>query len=432
MRLAEAFSVGLLLCIGNAQAQSTLATGEASNAQAVTPSPQYESAAQDSDAPLVPIRSSAQLTEYLGSHPSNPLDAFNHRARKLFLESLTFSDRGLTGFRLQEVQSELTRSQAFAILSLFGVESVVNSLQFELADNSRSLHPASGSVAADGILATLADKARSINREINAVPQKVAQLQIVLAEMEKRVDGTGMDDLSDLDAKDFQEAAETLAFYSNDAVDVRRMRRAYDELDKRGIVTRLQGQAMRDQYVAARMIPEAIAFAHTKRDLNLKPIPAFFRSGDAVNAPTLWRMSADGAQLTDHAFHLGTLTGVVVVASPWCSFSQAASNAISKDPGLSKMMERNSTWLLGQSKVPDFGDIRTWNLKYPDYPLQIVDSNAEWPGLELDRTPVFLFYRDGKRVSTVTGWPSAEQLEKLRDGFSSIGLTVGDSTKSAK
>lgn len=432
MRLAEAFSVGLLLFIGSEQALSTPAAGEVSNAQAVTSSLHYETAAGDSDARLVPIRSSAQLTEYLGSHPSNPLDAFNQRARKLFLESLTFSDRGLTGFRLQEVQSELTRTQAFAILSLFGVESVVDSLQFERADNSKPLHPASGSAAVDGILAQFADKARAINREVDNVSQKVAQLQNVLAEMEKQVDIAGIGALSDQDAKDFCEIAETLAFYSNTPSDVHRMRRSYDELEKRGIATRLQGQAMRDQYVAARMIPEAIALAHTNRDLNLKPIPAFVRSGNTVNAPVLWQMSADGATLTDHAFHLEKLTGVVVVASPWCSFSQAASNAISRDSGLSKMMERNSTWLLGQSKVPDFEGIRTWNLKYPGYPLQIVDRNAEWPSLELDQTPVFLFYRGGQRISTVLGWPGEEQLEKLRDGFSSIGLTGEDSTESAK
>lgn len=423
MRLTMAMlACFVLICISSSRTLSALETGAATNAQAVTTRHYDGAATQKSDSGLVPIRSAAQLSEYLETHPSSPLDAFNKRARKLFLDSLTFSEKGLTGFRLQEIQSELTPSQAFDILSFFGVQSVIESLQFEHTEDSKPSSTDSGAAETDGILAAFADTARTINREADEKTQMVTQLQRVVADMLKAVDFTGIARLSRQDIKDLHEVAGALAFYSNEPADVRQMRRGYDELEKRGLATRLQGQAMRDQYVTARMIPEAMAFAAQRPGLNLNKIPRFEKPESELPAPSLWHLSADGTRLAQQSFHLGSEPHVIVVASPWCSFSQRASQTLQATPDLARLMAEHSTWILPQFRIPDFADIEKWNQSYADWPLLLVNKDKEWPDLELFEVPKFFFFRGGKVVSTVTGWPGDEQLEKLREGISSIGL----------
>ncbi len=395
-------------------------------AASFTSRPRLESVADEMTHP--PIRSKRELTAYLNTHRTSPLDAFDAPARERFIESLTFSDRGLTGYRTAEIQSDLTRAQAHAILSLFGVQSTVDSLDFERDADSAStpFRPLNGD---NHVLADHAKQARMAARDIESFPLILAKLQDIFSVVLKVVGDGGEENLSDQDTRDFHELATTLAFYSNDADDVRQMRRTFDEMERRGLATRTQGQAMRDQYVAARMISEAHEFEIKHSRLNLSPIPSFFDSKVQQTGPVLWRLSDDGALLTKYAFHQGSEARLVVVASPWCSFSQAAARAIASDEEVSSLMLKHSTWILPQSRIPDFTDIRAWNQQYPRQSLQIVDRNADWPTLALNEFPTFYFFRGNKVVSKIVGWPGNVQLEELRKGFSSIGLAVREPAK---
>ncbi len=71
-----------------------------------------------------PIKNGDDLKEYLESirGRSSPIDALSDGARQRFLDSLKFNERGVTGFRYSELESELTVSQIYKILSLFGAQ----------------------------------------------------------------------------------------------------------------------------------------------------------------------------------------------------------------------------------------------------------------------------------------------------------------------
>lgn len=102
---------------------------------------------QIADTKLAPIRSRADLDTYLKEHPVSPFDAFSKRALERFIDSLTFNQLGLTGYRTAEMESDLTPRQAYAILSLFGVQKTISSLDFEHAtDDDKELLQRSGNV----------------------------------------------------------------------------------------------------------------------------------------------------------------------------------------------------------------------------------------------------------------------------------------------
>lgn len=70
------------------------------------------------------IKSHNDLTSYMRttSGVSSPLDQLSTPARDRFLSSLTFNAKGVTGFRYDDLQTELTRGQIVAVLRLFGLE----------------------------------------------------------------------------------------------------------------------------------------------------------------------------------------------------------------------------------------------------------------------------------------------------------------------
>ena len=73
---------------------------------------------------LAPIKSKAQLERYIGNTPKDesPLGKLSPGAQSRFIESLTFNDKGLTGFNYEDLQAELSASEIYAVLGLFGAQ----------------------------------------------------------------------------------------------------------------------------------------------------------------------------------------------------------------------------------------------------------------------------------------------------------------------
>jgi hypothetical protein len=280
----------------------------------------------------------------------------------------------------------------------------------------------SGRVYADEILYDCAKTIRLLDRDIVSPAEKIPQFREPFEKALALVNENGLESLSDDDVKDFYEITMTLSFYSHEPRHTRQLRRAYNEMERRQLATPRIGRQMRDHYVASRMFDDAENFAESRPDLKLKRIPEIESSSGVRHAPALWRLSMDGKTLTQANFNLGTEARVLVVGSPWCSFSQSASAAIADNKVLSRLMKLHSTWILAQSMIPDFDDIKKWNDSFPDRPLLVVDKNDEWLWIPSWETPGFYFVKNGHVVTSVVGWPGLEQQSKLMKGFETIGI----------
>ncbi|USX19380.1 hypothetical protein NHH82_26625 [Oxalobacteraceae bacterium OTU3REALA1] len=69
------------------------------------------------------IRSLAQLKAHLSLYGNaSPLASLSPTGRQEFIDRLTFNENGLTGYRYSILEKELTPSQIYSILSLFGTQ----------------------------------------------------------------------------------------------------------------------------------------------------------------------------------------------------------------------------------------------------------------------------------------------------------------------
>jgi len=74
---------------------------------------------------LAPVKSRDDLRRYMAMTParSNPLSKLSNGGRQRFLESLVFNDEGaLAGFRYGDLEAELSVSEIYRILALFGAQ----------------------------------------------------------------------------------------------------------------------------------------------------------------------------------------------------------------------------------------------------------------------------------------------------------------------
>jgi hypothetical protein len=69
------------------------------------------------------IKSRSDLIWYVGNMPkSSPLEMLSNQGRARFLNSLSFGSHGLSSYSYADLQAELTASQIYRVLSLFGVQ----------------------------------------------------------------------------------------------------------------------------------------------------------------------------------------------------------------------------------------------------------------------------------------------------------------------
>lgn len=131
MKIAVHFLLAALLMLGagRVMAQSADAS-KVPMGDDSSPIHREQKDSQRSDTKLAAIRSRTDLDSYLKEHPTSPFDAFSKRALERFVDSLTFNQLGLTGYRTAEMESDLTPQQAYAILTLFGVQNTISSLDF--------------------------------------------------------------------------------------------------------------------------------------------------------------------------------------------------------------------------------------------------------------------------------------------------------------
>lgn len=279
-------------------------------------------------------------------------------------------------------------------------------------------------VQAEDVLAESVRVLRNLDRDIDLPEQKIPQLKAQFARVLAVVDDVTPDKLSENDLLAFFEAAYRVAFYSMEVPYARQMQRALDELERRHMATPKIRQQMLDRYVGARMLAEAQAFAADPVNADVERLPVIRDASSSGHLPTLWQVEDRGASVVRRDFALGAKARLIVVASPWCPFSERASKAIVDDAELNSLMARHSTWIMPQSSMPDLSVVEKWNQVHEGWPLQLVYLKSEWPMIPAWDTPGFYFIKDGKLLSAVHGWPGPEQMEKLRSGFESIGIRL--------
>ena len=236
-----------------------------------------------------------------------------------------------------------------------------------------------------------------------------------------KLDVGALEQLSDEELKAYFSATHILSFFSKDIGDLALMEAAFEALEARKLVSPVDLNTMYGQYVAARAFEPAAAFAARYPDADLERLPRFGALDGDFRGPTVMELGQENTVSRVEVAIPGDGPYVVVAAHPLCHFSENAVRAIEQDPELANLFAGRTLWLMPQDGHLNVDVVREWNRQFPDYTMRWAWRTSDWPMIKRWATPNFYFYRDGKLVDTVIGWPPEGQREALLSAFEKIG-----------
>ena len=155
--------------------------------------------------------------------------------------------------------------------------------------------------------------------------------------------------------------------------------------------------------VEIRSFDKARAFAQLHRLAPVEAVPDVV-DNVARKGPTRLVVSDGGKRLVRTPdLDRGPL--IVVISSPLCHFCQRAIRSIEGDASLRPLIRNHSIWIVPPDQSSRLRTVAAWNRDHPHEQMAYAYRREEWPMVERWETPVFYFFKHGRVVGKVTGWP---------------------------
>lgn len=220
------------------------------------------------------------------------------------------------------------------------------------------------------------------------------------------------------------------SYYTFDERYMDDMRRDLAELSRRGVAPT---QSLKDFYqalVAYRHFEEAADFRQTHPSIGVPALPVVYHElPQGYAGPTGLYLVESGTQRSFHRKALplsASSARVVVISHPKCHFSARAVADIERSPVLLGIFQEHSTWITPQDGDIDVPNLAAWNHAHKIPPTAVTYRQSEWPMFHNWATPTFYFFKDGKLVREVSGWPPGGNEEALRAALREVGLLDQD------
>jgi hypothetical protein len=402
---------------------------------------------------LAPIKSAETLRAYRSITPdaTSPLAKLSVKGRAEFLASLVFSKKELAGFSTRVLENELSASEIYSVLALFGAQHLTPSLKNARIDsetdrilmglpkalnnlpipahavNDTALNaqakngPQSVSfveLQLDALLAAQQDLAKQRlpwREQANAVAQKYIDLAFKTIE-------TRSNSLSNADLNWLLEAQLLTNLYAKDGEGLAALEYSFAELEKRDNIQRKHVQQLFSLYISIRRFDAAAALAKKYSAFNLEALPRVVANdGVDKNLRAIWLIDKAEKHLTREPVHFSSDWQLVAISHPLCHFSKNALTYIKNDKVLAKSFEGHLTLIGPQDGNLQFDVMQKWNAENPSMRIHPVDQQIAFTEFDQWSTPTFYFMKAGKVVYKFNGWPKEGNRAQLDEGLRKVG-----------
>lgn len=194
------------------------------------------------------------------------------------------------------------------------------------------------------------------------------------------------------------------------------------ELRRRGIARDANYADVYASLMQIRYFDQARAFARLRpRTVSIEAVPVVADESNR-QGPTALLVHAGGSKLERRSVDLRSGRRIVVVSSPLCHFSRRAIRSIENDAALRALFHEHAVWLVPPDQSTPFQTIAKWNRVHPQESMAVAYRREEWPMVDRWETPVFYFFRGGRVVGKVIGWPVAGRKAEIRRSLRLAGL----------
>jgi hypothetical protein len=364
------------------------------------------------------------------------------------LASVRFGQAGISGYSFEELARELTVSQAYQILALFGVEAnvsviphlrVVTPWDAELLRNGAAKPSAECGVTQATTARAWAPRSARVTATVTAPSSFSVDLAALRSQIVPAADHGGQARerlLSRFDATLQARGAETervrewsaeeladalrvtteLNFYLP-GVRAAEHQRLFAELERRNHVVPIDVDHLHRTLIGGRRWEEARALAARYPDVTLQRLPDVVLShAETIGSqPAVWQVDDGGARVERAAVAWPQGPALLIVSDPACGFSRDFMAALSRDPALLASLPATRLFV-----SPTFGNwgaerLARWNVSHPEFSHVLADRPDPWaawvPSWE---TPQLIFLFDGQVIERVNGWPKEGRHDELQ------------------
>ena len=215
-------------------------------------------------------------------------------------------------------------------------------------------------------------------------------------------------------------AADAAFFYTVSRARLDDLQLDLAELRRRGAAHDDNYQEMYAALVESRSFHEAGALAKLHPVASIEAVPSVADTVNRSGATTLI-VRDGGTKLERKPIDLNH-SALVVIASPLCHFCQRAIRSIEKDAVLRTVFRDHARWIVPPDQSTPFSTVAEWNRIHPHEQMEFAYRREDWPMVQRWETPVFYFFKDGRVVGTVSGWPVAGRKTEIRHSMRLAGL----------
>lgn len=201
-------------------------------------------------------------------------------------------------------------------------------------------------------------------------------------------------------------AAELVNFYTHDSLHLTHLRDGLGELERRGIATDRDREALFRALIGHREFDEARRMLEKHPTLSVEaPVPSL--ADDLLASRRFSAIvpkddaSLQVVSLADKMSSPGTL--VLAVSHPLCAFSKRAMLEIGQHPLLRGLSGR-FLWLAPPEQRLWLRTLGEWNASHPSQRILLSTRSSNWPMVQDWSTPTFYLIKDGELVGQLSGW----------------------------
>ena len=217
---------------------------------------------------------------------------------------------------------------------------------------------------------------------------------------------------------------DNVAFYSESGAVVSDMERLFPEISNRRLATPERVESLYNDCMLTHRFNEATVLAKKYPQAQLSVPPPIHSSVHFAKAERVFSIANGTGSMRIEKPSWKKGPRIIMLSSPSCHPSNRAIADMESDPSLKSLFESHALLIASPHAVKTLPEIVAWNKKHLSLRNHVAYSSADWPQFKRWGTPTFYFIKDGKILSSFSGWkdPVAVSKAALVRGMERIGL----------
>lgn len=177
-------------------------------------------------------------------------------------------------------------------------------------------------------------------------------------------------------------------------------------------------------YIKSRDFERASTLEKTHPNLQFSNVLPVVLKDITQKHNSIFKLSSDNNELISGNVEFPTGDYLVIISSPICSPSNRFINWLNAPENIEfrNIITKNALFLTPPASSLFLNEWVDVNASLKPNHMVLATSKMDWQEIPLWDTPTFYFYKDGKLIKQIIGWPEEGRIDELEAGLITLGF----------